>query len=109
MPAGKELDTLVHEQLFGQEKGRIPPYSTDIEHAINIVTLMPISVGQMHPSDSRYKAGRPYWAGDENLLMVVTASPALALCKAALLIKFDAIANLKKSLKRETADVPKED
>lgn len=114
MPAGPILDRVVAEHIFNREiKGKAPAYSTKIEQAIHIIEHIPVGVGQMGAHDSRFKASRPYWAGDESVLTVVSASPELALCKAALLMKYEAIAKLKAGLNHatanETADVPKKD
>lgn len=92
------MDNLIHVLVLKQEKkGRIPKYSTDITKSVEIIHHLPLHVGYLSQTMDNFTPTRPYFAADAVNLIVTAATPALALCKAALIYLNDQLPETKPS------------
>lgn len=97
LPVGPELNEAVDRIVFGVDNpdGNTPKYSTSAALLILEKTELPFRVGRLSKRDVGYTDARPFLAEDTTPptakgmfpLRVIAATPAIALCKLALIYK----------------------
>lgn len=91
LPAGQELDEMVHRRLFAKEDGPIPAYSIDPAHSSKIRSKLkslyghPIITGQTRmPANKRFFAR--YEPDPSTATEALAESEPLALCRLAAIL-----------------------
>jgi hypothetical protein len=90
MGSGRELDMIFAIDALKRANRKTPKhYSENLGLALEAVvaeTDIPIGFGRSAIGDPYYNPERPYWAGNPAYAIVTANAPALAVCKAAILM-----------------------
>lgn len=94
---GPELDHHVHIEVLGlpdEGKRKLPRYSTSTS-ALAVLSVVPIKVGRLAPTDPDFNETRPFMGEftvgpiqDPRTYQMRAATPEVALCKTALLYRW---------------------